>query len=627
MPHTEQEFEYQAPDKIIRAMQVESSNNESRTVEISFSSEALIDKGSYYEQLSHNIEDVDLTWANTGFSPVLLDHEVEKHIGVIESATIDTVSRKGRAVVRIATDDKSEQAWIKIKDKVLVNTSIGCKVTGYSVDKESADKPIVRCKWALQEVSFTALPVDKDVGVQRSEKNSDLDNTKSEAESTVIDSVLPPDNVNQVSDVNRSLTKKIEVEVTNPITKQNQLQNNKKDLKMTIEQLSTEDIQRAERLRTNEIYAIADEFKASREDVQRAVESGQAPGEFALAIMRAKKTQPVQTALGLTNQEAKEYSIARAVQAIITGDHSDAGYEIEVSRAYAKANGKAHKATSLYVPDEVIRAASANAMTATANAAVGLKTRGAWIESLRAKTIAGRLGVNMVGGLVGTLELPKFLTLPQARFVNEGQDGTLDAVTTGVVTLAPRSVISLVEVTRSMVNNLPSIEAQLNQELLAAIATRIDQEVFATVLADTDVIANLKVTPASGVNYAEIRALLTKLSNADVNTDVAKFAMNGDVQGYLTSTLKAANTAALFLMGEDGKVAGLQSEYSRTVGGDHLLVGDWSKVTVGAWGGIELAADTSTKFASGGTQLRAIADVDVGVTVPAAITGYKDLVV
>lgn len=623
---SKKDFEYQQ-EVITRALQVESIDSENRTVEISFSTEAPDDRGSYLEILGHDPEEVDLTWGNSGFAPTLLEHDPKKHIGVIERAWIDPIERKGRAVVRIATDDKSEQSWIKIKDKVLVNTSVRAKVTGYTVNRE-AEKPIVRCSWALQEISFVSIPQDKNCGIARSEKNSDLDNTKSEAESTVIDSVTKTENVTQLPEVERSSTSKKEVEVQIQITKQNQLQNNQKGLnKMTTENFSTEDIQRAERARTNEIYAIADELKASREDIQRAVESGQAAGDFALAIMRSKAAKPVQTALGLTNQEAREYSIARAVQAIVTGDHSEAGYEIEVSRAYAKASGKAHKATSLYVPDEVIRAASANAMTASANAAVGLKTRGAWIEALRAKTIAGRLGVNMVGGLVGTLELPKFLTLPQARFVNEGADGTIDAVTTGVVTLAPRSVISLVEVTRSMVNNLPSIEAQLNQELLSAIATRIDQEVFATVLADTDVIANLKVTPASGVNYAEIRALITKLSNADVNTDIAKFAMNGDVQGYLTSTIKSDNTSAIYLMGEDGKVAGLQSEFSRTVGGDHLLVGDWSKVTVGAWGGIELAADTSTKFASGGTQLRAIADVDVGVTVPTAITGYKDLVV
>jgi len=189
----------------------------------------------------------------------------------------------------------------------------------------------------------------------------------------------------------------------------------------------------------------------------------------------------------------------------------------------------------------------------------------------------------------------------------------------------PRSVISLVELTRSMVNNLPSIEAQLNAELIASIATRIDQEVFATILADTGI--DWATTPTAGVNYAELRALVTKLNNADVNTDACKWAMNGDVEGYLSSTLKSDNTSAIYLRGEDGRVAGLGSEFSRTVGGDHLILGDFSKVAVGSWGGIELAADTSTKFTSGGTVLRAIADVDVGVTTPAAISGYQNLVV
>lgn len=395
---------------------------------------------------------------------------------------------------------------------------------------------------------------------------------------------------------------------------------------MTTETLNQEDILRAERARVDEIGALGDQFK--QHDIARAaIQSGKSVDVFRSELLQAlQNKQRVDTSIGLTNQEAKDFSIARAMQAIATGDFSEAGYEMEVSRAYAKASGKAQKTSNIYIPDEVImKAAGANATTTGTAGAAGLKTRGAWIESLRAKTIAGRLGVQMVGGLSGALELPRFLSLPEARFVNEGVDGTIDAITAGVVTLVPRSVIALVELTRSMVNNLPSIEAQLNQELLAAISTRIDQEVFSTVLADTDI--DFVTAPASGVDYAQIRALVTKLSNADVNTDMAKFAMNGSVEGYLSSTLKSANTAAMYLRGDDGRVAGLASEFSRTVGGDHLLLGDWSKVTVASWGGIELAADSSTKFTSGGTVLRAIADVDVGVTVPAAISGYKSLVV
>lgn len=621
----EKEFEYKQ-DTITRALQIESSNAEDRTVEISFSTEAPDDKGAYLEILSHNPNDVDLSWANSGFAPILLEHDPEKHIGIIERCWIDPIERKGRAVVRIATDDKSEQAWIKIKDKVLVNTSVRAKVTSYTVDQE-AEKPIVRCNWALQEISFVSIPQDKNCGIARSEKNSDGVKPVETVDTVISAEVVKPE-VNQDSHVTRSVTDTTDVKIVtdqNPI-KQNQLQNNKKESKMTIETLNQDDIIRAERARADEIAALGDQFK--QHDIARAaIQSGKSVDVFRSELLAAlQNKQRVETSIGLTNQEAKEFSIARAMQAVTTGDFSDAGYEIEVSRAYAKASGKAQKTNNIFVPDEVImRAAGANATTTGTAGAAGLKTRGAWIEALRAKTIAGRLGVQMVGGLSGALELPRFLSLPEARFVGEGADGTVDAITAGVVTLVPRSVIALVELTRSMVNNLPSIEAQLNQELLAAISTRIDQEVFSTVLADTDI--DFVAAPSSGVDYAQIRALVTKLSNADVNTDAAKWAMNGSVEGYLSSTLKSANTAAMYLRGDDGRVAGLASEFSRTVGGDHLLIGDWSKVTVGSWGGIELAADSSTKFTSGGTVLRAIADVDVGVTVPAAITGYKSLVV
>lgn len=614
-------LEFEVGSLIRRAATIESNNQEDRTIELSFASEAMIDQGNYFEVLSHNQGDYDFTWLNSQNAPVLLEHDTDDHVGVVQRAWVDESTRKSRAVIKIGTDSESSEVWTKITDGILRNVSVGAVATGYRVDRTAnPDKPIIYVQWVPQELSLCALPIDKQVGIARSVKNSDP--VQAGSESLVNPSEIKSDEKPSDSLVTRSVTGEIKV-----VSDQIQSNNNKKDKTMTIEvENLNPEIIRAKNAEA--ISTMAKQFDATDLGID-FISRGASVQEFAEALKASRQTNhkvDTSVGLGLSEKETNQFSIARAMQAVSTGDFSDAGYELEISRAYAKQHGKAQKSTNIYIPDEVIfRAAGANATTTTTAGAAGLKNRGPWIEALRAKTIAGRLGVNMVGGLSGALELPKFLSLPQARKVTEGADGTVDAITAGVVTLVPQSIIALVELTRSMVNNLPSIESQLNAELIASIATKIDQEVFAAVLADTDV--DFVTTPTAGVTYAEIRSLVTKLSNADVNTDAARFALNGTVEGYLSSTLKSDNTAALYLRGEDGRIAGLPSEFSRTVGGNHLLVADWSKVTVGAWGGIELASDTSTRFASGGTMLRAIADIDVGVTVPAAITGYLDLVV
>ena len=71
---------------------------DNRTVELSFSSELPVDRGSYDEVLSHDPADVDLSRLNAGH-PVLLNHDTDSQVGVIESARIGA-DRKGRAAVR-----------------------------------------------------------------------------------------------------------------------------------------------------------------------------------------------------------------------------------------------------------------------------------------------------------------------------------------------------------------------------------------------------------------------------------------------------------------------------------------------------------------------------------------------
>ena len=77
-------------------------NEESRTVELSFSSEAPYERSFGIEILWHDQDSVDLSRLRNG-APVLVNHDPNQVAGVVEEARVDS-DRVGRAVVRIAAD-------------------------------------------------------------------------------------------------------------------------------------------------------------------------------------------------------------------------------------------------------------------------------------------------------------------------------------------------------------------------------------------------------------------------------------------------------------------------------------------------------------------------------------------
>ena len=78
-------------------------NEEARTVELAFSSEAPVQRWFGDEILDHDAKSIRLGRLNDG-GPVLVDHDGTDHVGVVESVVIsgDRVGRRARGVKRAA---------------------------------------------------------------------------------------------------------------------------------------------------------------------------------------------------------------------------------------------------------------------------------------------------------------------------------------------------------------------------------------------------------------------------------------------------------------------------------------------------------------------------------------------
>lgn len=138
------------------------------TVELSFSSELAVDRGSYREILSHDPADVDLSRLNDAH-PLLLNHDPSSQIGVVERAWIGS-DRKGRARVRFSKSQLGREVLQDVKDGIRKLVSVGYKITR-QVSREIVDGvETIRFAWQPYEVSVCSTPQDGSVGIGRSSK-------------------------------------------------------------------------------------------------------------------------------------------------------------------------------------------------------------------------------------------------------------------------------------------------------------------------------------------------------------------------------------------------------------------------------------------------------------------------
>ena len=75
-------------------------DEENRRVRIGVSSETPVERSFGKEVLSHNAEDIDMSFMTSGTAPLLDSHDMERQIGVIEEFKLDETAKRTIAVVR-----------------------------------------------------------------------------------------------------------------------------------------------------------------------------------------------------------------------------------------------------------------------------------------------------------------------------------------------------------------------------------------------------------------------------------------------------------------------------------------------------------------------------------------------
>lgn len=159
-------------------------DEESRTVELSFSSEEPCNRWFGKEILCHDEGCVDLTRLQE-IGVCLFNHNADMPVGKILSVNVGPDLR-GHARVQFDEDEESDLIFQKVKSGTLKGVSVGYRI--HVIEEVSEGKTssngrfeghcYVATKWEPLEISIVSVPADANVGVGRSVETGDTDINK-----------------------------------------------------------------------------------------------------------------------------------------------------------------------------------------------------------------------------------------------------------------------------------------------------------------------------------------------------------------------------------------------------------------------------------------------------------------
>ena len=181
-----------------RETTIDQVDTDSRTVELSFSSETPYGRWFGDEILCHDEECINLERFNNGLGTALFNHDRDAVVGHVEKAWIE--DNRGKALVRFDTDEQSETIFQKVQSGTLQGVSVGYAIYRYEVLEDEDTKSTngrfngpayVVTDWEPLEISIVSVPADPTVGVGRSAEeihtsiDTQEDNTRMDQEKTL----------------------------------------------------------------------------------------------------------------------------------------------------------------------------------------------------------------------------------------------------------------------------------------------------------------------------------------------------------------------------------------------------------------------------------------------------------
>ena len=585
-------------------------NQDTRSVELSFSSEAPVERWFGTEILDHAPGAMRTDRIKAG-GPLLLDHDRTDQIGVIEDVAV-TADRKGRAIVRFGKSARAEEIYQDVLDGIRSNVSVGYQIHKMDVTDPESDNPTCRATdWEPLEISIVSIPADTSVGVGRAATEPDHETVVTHTRTKEITTMSEP-------------TQTVDVKAIQSEARQSEL------------------------ARVRDIMAIGERQKLP--DLARQfVDNGKTVDEFRAVVLdemeKRGQVAPVQTTaeVGLTKEETRSFSLMRAINALANPNDRNAfeaaKFEFEVSRAVADKLKRSPQ--GFFIPMEVQQrdllkgTASAGGNTVATNLLAG-----SFIDMLRNKMMVNRMGATVLTGLTGDVAIPSQSGGATAYWVAENVAVTESEQTFGQVALTPKTVGGFTDISRKLLlQSSVDVEGLITRDLATILALEIDRAALhgsnsagqpKGIAATAGIGSVAGGATGAAPTYANMISLWKEVAvdNADIGS--LGFLTNSKVIGKLMSTQKVPTYGNDFVVNQfpdaNGftSVAGVRCGVSNQVSStldkststgicSAIFYGNWNDLLIGQWGGLDVLVDPYTGGAAGTVRVRVLQDVDIAV--------------
>ncbi|MEF8279304.1 phage major capsid protein [Escherichia coli] len=651
---------------------INEGHNDQYEFEIAFSSTLPYQRQFWDEQnqemvvldeiLVHTPEAVDLSRLNNN-APLLFNHNFDNHIGVVCDARIDA-DNVGRALVKFS---KHGTLANDIRNKVIEGTmekiSVGYDIKEYHIDY--AKGQLIVTKWAPYELSFVTVPADDSVGLNRSLNTITVNlGAKRDMTKEQIEEIKEEQESAQVEETPVEENKEPKVEET----QERQVEENKEDenledgkdakhpesvdddsstVRETEEVKEEREAAPVEEEKTEEVAERSEEDELEIREIARELNIDDSELARALAIkdmtpeaFRTKALNNITNAQR-NNEQIKDskmektFDLNNVIRSLVDGAALGAN-EAEYSAMAATATmqrGRAARGGSVFVPAAAMRAASEGNTKATLTAVTDEKLlTESYIEMLLPASCLGRLGVTVLSGLNSPIAVPKMTasSVDAFGFVDENGAAPESKAEFANVKMAPKTFAGGNPISRQSLKTVPNIATLITDHINKAVRIKLEQ----LILSDKDntrgpaglvkqLVDGGRVAKKTAFSYKDLLKEIAALTDAGVPAQAIKFAMSGATAAELESTPKSDRGDAQGFIMENGKIAGYEVVTSGVIPADTIVLGDFSGIIVGEWGGLELDLDDSTYRAQSAIVPRVWLDLDYVVAQPEALKVLK----
>ncbi len=341
--------------------------------------------------------------------------------------------------------------------------------------------------------------------------------------------------------------------------------------------------------------------------------------EIDAAVKRRIPDEPIYTPF-LSDNQTPEFSLGNAIRGQINGRLD--GYEAEVHQELTRTMPVTPR--GVVVPNMLLEQRTTMTTSNIANVTQSIPRPDAFVDALQPPSAVMAAGASMISGLEKSIVIPRQTGDATAAFTAEGSAVAESSLTFDALTMTPKRISATSSYT---MESLMQSDPNIDQLIRNSQARKIGQVLDDNAMGGSGSGANPRgILNTSGINSistgdstmtrTEALTALSKLEEDDVPSENAVFLIDPADYAIIAST--AVDSGSGVFVVEDNRILGRRIVQSSLVGNGTVILGDFSYLMIGMFGGTDLVVDPYSSATSAIVKITSHTFSDIAVRQPEA---------